>query len=162
MDYTPENVLKFQILKQLLDLIYTEEIREKEGGTYGVATQVTFDRYPKGNYSILIFFDTDAELAAHLLSIVYRELDVLAENGPSQENFDKVIAFLLKDAEEQRRDNGAWLSAINEFAIWNMDNFTKREDLINKVKPSDIQALAKAILAQRNVAEIVMTGVEPK
>jgi zinc protease len=159
-DYTPENVLRFQMLNQILDLIYTEEIREKEGGTYGVAVRATFDRYPRGNYSILIMFDTDPELAENLLSIVYRELDKLVAEGPSQENFDKVVAFMLKDVEEKRRDNAAWLRAIDEFAIWKMDNFTQREQLINRTKPADIQALVKLILAQRNIAEVVMTGVE--
>jgi zinc protease len=159
-NYTPENVLYFQMLKQILDLTYTEEIREKEGGTYGVASQVSFERIPKGNYTVLIYFDTDPELAERLLSIVYRELDKLAAEGPSQEYFDKVVAFLLKDVEEKRRDNHAWLNAISEHAIWKMDNFTQREELIRKAKPADIQALVKSILAQRNIAEVVMTGVE--
>ena len=69
---------------------------------------------------------------------------------------------MLKDAEEKRRDNGAWMRAINEHAIWKMDNFTKQTELINKAKPSDIQALAKSILTQRNRVEVVMTGIEIK
>ncbi len=160
MDYTPENVLKHSIFKQILDLVFTEEIREKEGGTYGVATQDQFERYPTGNYTLLIFFDTDPNLTEKLLSIVYRELDKIAKEGPRQVDFDKIMTFMQKDIEEKRRDNGAWLSAINEFAMYNVDSFTKKEEALNKIKPSDIQALAKAILAQKNRAEIVMKGVE--
>ncbi|MCL2028213.1 MAG: insulinase family protein, partial [Bacteroidales bacterium] len=77
-DYTPENVLRFQMLNQILDLIFTEEIREKEGGTYGVGVRITLERYPIGNFTTLIMFDTDPELAENLLSIVYRELEKLA------------------------------------------------------------------------------------
>jgi zinc protease len=162
LDYTPENILKFSFFRQILDLVYTEEIREKEGGTYGVMIQPSFERFPAGNYSLLIMFDTDPELVGKLLPIVYRELEKLSKEGPSQENFDKIKAFMLKDTEEKRRDNGAWLSAINEFAMYNMDNFTKREEMINKLKLSDIRDLTKQILNQKNNLEIVMKGVEAK
>jgi zinc protease len=160
-DYTVDNVIKFQMLNQILDLIFMEEIREKEGGTYGVQTYIEFRRHPKGNYTMQILFDTDPEKAKHLLSIVYRELDKLTKEGPSQEYFDKVVTFMLKDAEEKRRDNGTWMNTINEFAIWKMD-FTQREQVLNQAKPSDIQALAKLVLGQQNIAEVVMTGVEVK
>jgi zinc protease len=161
-DYTSENRLKFSFLQQILDLVYTEEIREKEGGTYGVGVQAQFERYPHGNYALFVVFDTDPELADKLLAIVYRELDKLAKEGPRQEDFDKVKAFMLKDTEEKRRDNSAWLGAINEYAMYKTDNFTKREEMINKIKLSDIQTLTKLILRQKNNAEIVMKGVEAK
>jgi len=161
-DYTPENILKFDIFNQILDLVYTEEVREKEGGTYGVQVQCELERYPSGNYLLLIVFDTDPESADKLLAIVYRELEKLAAEGASQENFDKVIAFMKKDIEEKRRDNGAWLNAIDEYAMYKMDNFTKQEELLNKIKLSDIQGVAKLILAQKTRAEIMMKGVEAK
>ncbi|MCL2028485.1 MAG: insulinase family protein, partial [Bacteroidales bacterium] len=123
--------------------------------------RITLERYPIGNFTTLIMFDTDPELAENLLSIVYRELEKLATEGPSQENFDKVVAFMLKDAEEKRRDNAAWMNTINEFAIWGLD-FTPREQIINSTKLADIQALAKLMLEQQNITEVVMTGVEAK
>jgi len=109
-----------------------------------------------------MLFDTDPESAQKLLDIEYRELNKMAEEGPSQENFDKVIAFMKKDIEEKRRDNGAWLHAIDEYAMFKMDNFTKKEEMLNKIKLSDIQAVAQLILSQKNRAEIIMKGVEAK
>jgi zinc protease len=162
LDYTPENRLKVSFLQQILDLIYTEEIREKEGGTYGVIVQAEFQRHPAGTYLFLMMFDTDPPLADKLLAIIYRELDKLAKEGPSQENFDKAKAFMLKDTDEKSRDNGAWLGAINEYAMYKTDVFTNREETINKIKLSDIQALVKLILEQNNLAEILMTGIEAK
>ena len=161
-DYTPENRLKFTIFGQILDMVYIDEIREKEGGTYGVAVQPSFERYPEGNFSVLIYFDTEVEQADHLLSIVYRELERLVQEGPNQEHFDKVIAFLLKDTEEKRRDNATWLNAINEYAMYQMDVFTQREQMINRITPADIRAIARMVVEQGNVTEVVMKGVEAR
>ncbi|MCL2682350.1 MAG: insulinase family protein [Bacteroidales bacterium] len=159
-DFTPENRLKFSFFDQILDIVYTREIRDKESGTYGVMTQCQLQRYPEGNYTLLILFDTDPPLAERLLAAVYRELDKIAEEGPAQEDFNSVKAFMLKDTEEKRRDNNAWMNAIDEYAMFKMDNFTKREEMINKLTPADIQAVAKLILGQRNRAEVVMRGIE--
>ncbi|MDR0438536.1 MAG: insulinase family protein [Bacteroidales bacterium] len=159
-DFTPENRLKFSFLDQILDIVYVREIRDKESGTYGVQVQCDFQRFPEGNYSLFILFDTDPPLAERLLAAVYRELDKLATEGPTQEDFDAVKAFMLKDTEERRRNNNAWLNAIDEYAMYKTDNFTKREEMINKLKPSDVQAIVKLILGQKNRAEVVMTGVE--
>jgi len=162
-DFTPKNRMKFNMLRQILDMVYTEEIREKEGGTYGVAVQVSFERMPSGNYyTVLVFFDTDVELAERLLAIVYRELDKIAAEGPSKEHFDNVLAFLSRNIAERRRDNSAWMSSINEYASWQTEIFTQQEAIVNSITPADIQALVRTILAQRNIAEIKMLGTEVK
>ncbi|MDR2907150.1 MAG: insulinase family protein [Bacteroidales bacterium] len=160
MDYTPENVMKYSIFQQILNLVYTEEIREKEGGTYGVAVQGQLQRYPDGNYSMLILFDTDPNLADKLLSIVYREMEKIANEGPRSEDFEKTIAYMKKDFEEKRRDNGTWMNAINEYAMYSTDGFTKREQLLETIKPADIQAIAKTLVSAKNRAEVIMKGVE--
>jgi len=107
----------------------------------------------------LVFFDTDVELAERLLAIVYRELEKIAAEGPTQEHFDNVLAFLSRNIAERRRDNTAWMSSINEYAFWQTETFTQQEAIVNSITPADIQALVRTILAQRNIAEIVMTGV---
>lgn len=36
MEYNLENIITATALKQVMDLVYYEKVREKEGGTYGV------------------------------------------------------------------------------------------------------------------------------
>ncbi|MCL2414305.1 MAG: insulinase family protein [Bacteroidales bacterium] len=160
-DFTPENRMKFFMLRHILSLVYTDIIREEEGGTYVVRVQSTFERYPTGNYNILVFFDTDVELAKHLLSIVYREFEKIATEGPTQDHFNNVTAFLNRNTEEMHRDNANWLHNINEYATFQTEIFTNRMEIVNAITPADIQALARMILDQQNVAEIVMFGHYP-
>ena len=46
MDYNLENILTATMLKQVLDLVYTEKVREDEGGTYGVQTSARISSFP--------------------------------------------------------------------------------------------------------------------
>jgi len=161
LDYTPENRMKFTMLQQMLRLVLFREIREDEGGTYGVSVQLTLNRQPAGSYSLQIFFNTANHLAEHLLAIAYREMERIAAEGPSQDDFDAAIATLVRTTEDQRRLNGAWLGAINEYATFQTEIFTNREALFNAVTPADIQNLMRSILNQQNITEVIMFGVEP-
>jgi zinc protease len=159
-EYSPLNELKYDIFSQVLDMVYTEEIREKEGGTYGVSVQGSLQRLPKGdNYSLLIYFDTDKEKTEKLVPIVYRELEKIAKEGPNQDQFNKVIEFLIKTDTESKRDNKAWLDAISEYYMYNTDSFTTNEKNIKSVKPSDIQNVVAKILKDNNRLEVIMNGV---
>ncbi|MEG1572014.1 MAG: insulinase family protein [Bacteroidales bacterium] len=159
VDYTPANVLKMDILKQVLDIVYTEEIREKEGGTYGVGVQLGVDDYPYGNnYKLLIFFDTESKMAEKLLSIVYREFKDLSVEGPRAQDLDKIKAFLLKDIQEKTRDNESWMHAIDQQYTYNHNLFLGKEALVNSITAEDIKEMAKLILSQTNRSEIIMKG----
>ena len=43
-----ENILTATMLKQILDLVYMEKVREDEGGTYGVQTSAQISSFPEG------------------------------------------------------------------------------------------------------------------
>lgn len=162
MDYSPSNVIKLDVLSQILDIVYTEEIREKEGGTYGVAIQDQLAPYPYPNYSFLVYFDTDNKLREKLVSIVYREMEKLAQNGPRQTDFDKVKAYMLKDVQEKMRDNSTWKNSIVGNYVYNYGTgIVEKEALINSITMKDVQDLAAYIVAQNSRLELIMNGIAP-
>jgi zinc protease len=57
--YEPKSNLHLDILIAILDLRYTEEIREKEGGTYGVSVYGGSNNKPIDHKNLVINFDTD-------------------------------------------------------------------------------------------------------
>jgi len=61
------------MLQQIMDIVYTEKIREEEGGTYGVATSGSIARYPEGQTILQINFDTDPDKARALNNLVKGE-----------------------------------------------------------------------------------------
>ena len=90
MDYTAENIMKMQVLGDVMDIVYTEKIREDEGGTYGVGVSGNLMNRPKESFMFLIGFQTNKEMYEKLMGIAKAELQNVANNGPRTEDLKKV------------------------------------------------------------------------
>ncbi|MDR2474700.1 MAG: insulinase family protein, partial [Bacteroidales bacterium] len=89
-DYTLKNILSISILYQILRIVYTEKVREEEGGTYGVSVSGGLSVYPYPSFEFEIFFDTDPKLVDKLISVIYQEINEIQTNGPTETNLGKV------------------------------------------------------------------------
>ena len=157
MPYTPEQNLTLSVLRDILIFRYTEEIREKEGGTYGVRVSTNSSKFPKEEKSLSMMFDTDPDKAQHLKSIIYREIEKIAENGPTAEDLDKATKNLQKNREQSKLHNNYWLSAINTYYTYNYnsDAAANFEKILENLKGEQVRDLAKAILAKADVVDII-------
>ena len=160
--YTLKNQIMMSMVSQILDIMYTESIREKEGGTYGVSAYGSLSKYPKEKAVLQIYFDTDPAKRAKMTSIILNELNQFANEGPSAENLNKVKEFKLKKHKEDIKENGYWLSVLDEYFWENTDMNTGYEDLINSITAKDLQKFTKALLDQNNRVEVSMTSEEAK
>ena len=115
MKYSVYNNICNNILEGILDLRYTENIREKEGGTYGVGVQAGSVREPYSNYSMTMSFDCDPDKAQHLKSLIYAELDKIMKEAPTPEEMNKVIANMKKNHEQSKNHNSYWMNCITSY-----------------------------------------------
>ena len=155
-EFTHKNNIVISMLQQILDIVYTEKIREEEGGTYGVATSGSIARYPIGQTILQINFDTDPDKARSLNDLVKSELNAIAENGPRAEDFSKVKEYMLKSYNENIRENRYWLNQLTNKYFYDWDRHTHYLDTLNAIKPVDIQQFAQQLLAQENEKTVIM------
>ena len=157
MEYNSEQNILFSVLRDILNLRYTEEIREKEGGTYGVRVSASSSKFPKEEKSLSLTFDTDPEKAQHLKSIVYSEIDKIAANGPTTEDLDKAVKNIQKNREQSKLHNNYWLQALNTFYTYsvNTDAPENFEQILEKMTVSQVQQLVKSFLAKADVVDII-------
>ena len=127
-------------LKYILNLRYTETIREEEGGTYGVRVGAELNHYPLESYEVKMMFDCDPEKSEHLTSIVYREVEKLKKEGPTEDDFKKTVEYLKKTRQEQIRENSFWQSALIKKYYHGFDPTS--EDNYNQI----VEALTKESL----------------
>ncbi len=120
-EYTPANWLHLRVIEEVLDLRYTETIREEEGGTYGVNVRRSMVHYPREEMSLTMRFDCAPDEAAHLKSLIYSEIDMLLETGPSQGDLAKTIENMRKQREEIMQRNGFWMSALRSYYYHGID-----------------------------------------
>ena len=156
MKYSVYNNICNNILSGILDLRYTENIREKEGGTYGVSVQPGVTREPYSSYSMTMSFDCDPDKAAHLKSLIYAETEKMMQQAPTQEEVSKVVSNMLKNREQSKNHNGYWLNALYSFYVSGINPADPKnfEDIVNKITPKDIQKFAQSLFKGADVVDM--------
>ena len=146
IEYSLENQLKMQVLSDVMDIVYTEKIREDEGGTYGVGVQGNVSLRPKESFMFLIGFQTNKEMYEKLMGIAIAELQNVANQGPRPEDLKKVKEFLVKKHSEDLESNRYWMSCITTQERDGYNPMANYEAIINGITGDDVANMAKAVL----------------
>ena len=155
--YTLKNDILLSFATQVLDMVYTEEVREKEGGTYGVNCYGDLQKYPKEQLLLQIVFQTDPAKKDKLAGIVVDELKKLAAEGPSDVHLQKVKEYMLKKYADNQKENGYWMNNLNDYFYYGMDMTEGYTDIVNSITAKDIQKFVSDLLKQGNEIEVNMT-----
>ena len=146
MLFDRKNQLAMQALNDVMNIVYTEKIREDEGGTYGVGVNGSLILRPKESFMFLIGFETNKDMYEKLMGIAMAELQNVANNGPRSEDLKKVKEFLIKKHAEDLENNRYWLNSIvtkEQYGYNPMENYN---ELINDITSEDVTNMAKAVL----------------
>ena len=146
MEYTRKNQLTMQLLNDVMDIVYTETIREDEGGTYGVGVQGSLLNRPKPSFMFLIGFDTNKEMYEKLMGIAIAELQNVANQGPRPEDLKKVKEFLVKKHAEDMESNRYWMGCITTQDRDGYNPMADYDKIIESITADDVANMAKAVL----------------
>jgi zinc protease len=159
-DYTLKNKIEMDMLQQILRIVYTEKIREEEGGTYGVNVSGNIADYPEGRSALQIYFETEPAKAGYLNTIVHQIIQNTANEGPSEINFNKVKEYMLKKQQENEQENSYWQNVMLTWYRQHHNDYSDYVKTLNAVTPEDIRKKVQTLLNAKNAIEIVMTGVK--
>ncbi|WP_321374897.1 insulinase family protein [uncultured Draconibacterium sp.] len=155
--YKPVSNVELDVLKAILQLRYTEEVREKEGGTYGVGVGSSSNQFPYERKTLQISFDTDPEKADYLKSIIFREIEKIVAEGPTQEDLDKVILNMKKERDQAKEHNNYWLNALynDYYHGFNTDAAENFDNILEELNTAQVQKFAKAFYTDADVVDVV-------
>lgn len=154
--YTLQNKIATDVLAQILQIRYTEVVREEKGGTYGVSVSGRSSAVPNEQYQLQIYFDTDPEKANELIPVIMDEIDKIAQNGPLAEDLNKVKEYLVKQHPDNLKKNNTWAGWIEEYYFRNTDAVTDYLKVVGQLDAAAIKALAAKIVKDGNVIKVVM------
>ena len=157
MKYTPYNYLGLEVIKGILDIVYTEKVREDKGGTYGVGVSLSEQKRPIEIGEGMITFDCDPARANELKAIIYQELDNIMKNGPSQVNLDKAVNNILKTREENKMHNAYWSSTLSRYYSYgiNSNDPANYENVLKSFKIKDIKKIAGEMFKKADVVDLI-------
>ena len=159
-EYNLKNDLALDIAHQVLSIIYTEEIREKEGGTYGVSTAGGYNySIPGETQSYLqIVYQTSPEEYERLNKRIEELLDEFVQNGPSEANMAKVKDYMHKKYHESLRENSFFSGSLKEYLKYGVDGITDYEAVLDSITREDVANAIRSILGQKNLTRVIMYG----
>ena len=160
MPVSTKEMATLKVANYILDMIYTETIREKEGGTYGVGSSLSAARKPYDRVTFMVQFDTNPEQAEKLSGLTAQYLKEFAQNGPTAEQLAMALENLKKNIPESRISNSYWQSAIALNLEFGIDYNREYEEALKSVTAEDIKTLLQAVLAQNNFIQIVLAPQE--
>jgi zinc protease len=154
--FTPQSDLELDFLKRVLQVAYTDSVREEKGGTYGVSVSFDLDKDDKPNASLKIAYNADPNRYDELNPIIYQQLENIAKYGPSASSMQKIKQFLVKQYAQIAITNDYW-----DYVIWHELDDDADFDLdyckmVENMKPEQVQAMARRLLDAHRCIEITM------
>lgn len=157
-----KNEVLASMLEQLMDMAYTESVREDEGGAYGVPVGISLSRYPEEMITIQIQLPTAPDKRERMTDIVYQGVKDMASNGPLEEDLKKVKEYMLRSHEENLKQNSFWMNQMVNYALYGEDQVSTYTETVNNVTVADIQKLAQRVFNSGNCIEVGMTSPTDK
>ena len=152
-----ENRLTLNALNYILDMVYTDTLREEEGGTYGASVRVDNDRVPISTCTLYIMFDTNEKQAPALEKLAVKGIRDLAQNGPSDDYFNRTVEFYKAQLPQSRISNSYWMGNLENYCRYAEDKDAGIEAAIASLSKEKIQALAKQLVESGNFTTVVMS-----
>ncbi|MCL2066617.1 MAG: insulinase family protein [Treponema sp.] len=148
-EFSEERNQSAAILSEYLDIILTDEIREKMGGVYSIHAGASVSTIPNGEARLSIYFYCNPERAAELIGAVKEQITQAAGRPLVRDTFDKSREALIKEHETAiQRNLHIAQSYANSSALYNtpLSRLDSRPAAIMAVTPEDVQALCKMLL----------------
>jgi len=152
-----KNSLLASTLGDILQLRYTETLREEEGGTYGASARASLSKRPTEKANLQVNFDCNPDKVEQLITIVHNEVTKIAKGDIQQLDLDKTLTNYIKERKEQKDYNRYDMSWVSNFVLegYNMDDPKNYEDIVNSITAKDVQNFTAALLKDAETYEIV-------
>ncbi len=154
--FSPKSDLELDFLKRVLQVAYTDSVREEKGGTYGVSVSFELEKDEQPDAMLKIAYNADPQRYEELNPIIYQQLKNIAENGPLASSLAKIKQYLVKQYQQMIITNDYW-----DYIVWHEleDEADFDKDyckLVEAVTAEDVQRMAQRILNSGRCIEVTM------
>ncbi len=151
--YTVKDDVLARAVSYVLDQIYVDTMREDEGGTYGASSSANAGLEPEPMYIMQVAFECKPEMTDKLRAMARDEFRKLAENGPTDEQFNRTLENFKKNVPENRISNSYWMNNLVRFAKFGFDYDKEYEEAVSSMTKEDIRDAARRLFESGNFLE---------
>lgn len=150
MKYNLRNRILTAFLGQAMQMLYTETVREDEGGAYGVPVSATINDYPESVASVTVRLPTAPEKVERMTEVIYAGVEKMATEGPSDDFVQKIREYLIRSHAEDLKDNGYWMRQLVNRTREKRDDVKDYDKLVQGITADDVRAFAAKIFHSGN------------
>jgi zinc protease len=160
MNYTLDNIIRADMVGQILSMIYIEKIREEASAAYSVMAQAGMQRDDYRTVgTVLVYCPMKPEKGDIATKIMLDEVINMAKNVDA-EKLNKVKEYMLKNVDDQAKTNNYWIRTIGRLRDYSVDTHTDYKQTVQAQTPETIAAFMQEFLKPGNRAEIIMLPEE--
>jgi zinc protease len=157
-DWNTQNRYEFLSLIEVLRMRLREQVREEKSGTYGVQVMGAPDRYPRGEYRIVINFGCNPDRVEELTATTMSVLREIIEKGVPKDYIDKTQEIQRRERETNLKENRYWLGRLQQAYYFGEDprEILQYETMVNGLTPEAVQRAAARYLDLNHYARFVL------
>ncbi len=157
LEYNIENSVKIGLMGDLLSNIFTETLREEEGGTYSPHAWAYMSPYTK-TWHLFYQFQTNDKQQETLIARANDEFLKMLAEGVTEVNFNKVKEAALKQYEIGVRTNSYWMQNLMLLER-GFDDITNNRSAIENLTQKDMNQFMRTLYNEKNRIQVIMQGV---
>ena len=158
--YTLDNKVMLNAVAQILTRIYDRTIRETESAAYHVGAKGEINT--NGDHPVFLL--TAAAPTNPAKQKIARDLMIRyikeATQKISDQDLNTVKEIMLKQAQDNARENSHWLDVLTEWTAEGVDLQTDYVKVVNSLTAEKLQKFLASILGAGHHAEIIMMPAE--
>jgi zinc protease len=160
MKYSQKNAIYLKVISSLLSKRFMIEIREKEGGTYGVRVQNSMKRIPYHGAGLTFSFECKPENANKLKSIALKEIEKLKNGAVNQEDLKEIKNNFFKERSEYTKKLNYWHGKLINYGKYNEFNMTddKYQKFIKSINTKKIIKKTNRFFDDAVKTEVIMSS----
>lgn len=157
MDYNLEHQIQADILGRVLLKQYRERIREDAGSAYMVLSYGLCYRNGDDPYTgIQVYIPVVPESCDQTLEIIKEEMNNACQTIDEQ-TIEGLKKSLIVEHENQIKNDNYWISCIQHYQMYGIDEHTHYNELVNAQTSEKIISFARQLISADNSVEVVIT-----
>ena len=134
--FDPDHRVALHAMSEILEMRLLQELREELGGTYSVSVNDSYQKFPRGQYSISIQFGSSPDRTDDLIKRVFEEIEKFKTEGPTVKQLTDEKEALLREFETNSKQNGYLLNQLalrfnhgeDPAGIWMIPDYYRKLD----------------------------------
>ena len=105
---------------------------------------------------LIIGFDTDPEKQDRIMEVINEEIATIIKDGPLSSDIEKERAAMLKDHEQDLRDNDWWQSVIFRYYRYGENYVEEYVPAVQAITGESVRKMLEEVVKANNRIEVVM------